>query len=365
MDPDALQDEVDEWVREGIITDEQAEEILARYDESERRWPRVVLALSLVGAVLVFAGIALFLATNWQDLSRPARAGVLVAAPTLAYIGGIAGYDRNAPRIGHAMCILGAVLVGPSVFLFDSLYALDFAVEWLVFAWLVVMLPTGHALGSRVGTAFGLILAAVLVAILEESAALAVSIGSLGIVLFALGHQRDDAVAWTYRIGGVTMALVGLLGMTLLEGRFQQFTFEPTAILAATAVGAVVGTGWLAVTERRPGVEWSAVAVFALAGSFGIAVLAPDTVPDLVAFIGVHLTSLAALLATGYFGYRTGSRRFIDLAAIGGMLQTLSFVQATVIDALSGSIALIVAGLILLGAGIALERGRRALLSSL
>lgn len=365
MDPDALQDEVREWVRDGIITDEQAKEILARYDESERRWPRVVLALSLVGAVLVFAGIALFLATNWQDLSRPARAVVLVAAPTLAYVGGVAGYDRNAPKIGHAMCILGAVLVGPSVFLFDSLYALDLAMEWLLFAWLAVMLPTGHALDSRVGTAFGLVLAAVLVATLEESAALATAIGGLGIVLFTFGHQRDDAVAWTYRIGGVTMVLVGLLGMTLLEGQFQRFTLDPTAILVATSLGAVAGAVWLSVTERRAGVEWAAVAAIALACSFGIAVLAPDTVPDLAAFIGVHLTALAGLFATGYFGYRTGSRRFIDLAAVGGMLQTLSFVQATVIDALSGSIALIVAGLILLGAGIALERGRRAVLSSL
>lgn len=365
MDPDALQDEVREWVREGIITDEQAEEILARYEGADRRWPRVVLALSLVGAVLVLAGIALFLATNWRNLSRPARAGVLVAAPTLAYAVGIGGYDRSAPKIGHAMCILGAVLVGPSVFLFDSLYALDLAMEWLLFAWLAVMLPTGHALGSRVGTAFGLVLAAVLVATLEESAALGTAVGGLGIALFAFGHQRDDAVAWTYRIVGVTMVLVGLLGLTLLEGQFQHFTFDPTAILAATSLGAVAGVAWLAVTERRSGVEWAAVAVVATACSFGIAVLAPDIVPDLGAFIGVHLTALAGLFATGYFGYRTGSRRFIDLAAIGGMLQTLSFVQATVIDALSGSIALIAAGLILLGAGIALERGRRAVLSNL
>lgn len=365
MDPDALQDEVREWVREGIITEAQAEEILARYEGSERRWPRVVLALSLVGVVLVFAGITLFLATNWQDLSRPVRAGVLVAAPTLSYVGGVAGYDGNAPRIGHAMCLLGAVLVGPSVFLFDTLYTLGIATEWLLFAWLAVMLPTGHALGSRVGTTFGLVLTTVLVATLEESAALATAIGGLGVVLFAFGHQRDDAVAWTYRIGGVAMVLAGLLGLTLLDGQFRRFTFDPTAVLVATSLGAVAGVAWLSATERWAGVEWAAAAAVSLACSFGIAVLAPDVVPGLVAFVGVHLMAFAGLFATGYFGYRTGSRRFIDLSAVGGMLQTLSFVQATVIDALSGSIALIVAGLVLLGAGIALERGRRAVLSTL
>jgi len=40
-------------------------------------------------------------------------------------------------------------------------------------------------------------------------------------------------------------------------------------------------------------------------------------------------------------------------------------VEATVVGALSGSVALVVAGVVLLGAGVALERGRRSLLSRL
>ena len=32
MDPDALRDEVDTWVRDGVITEAQAEAILGRYE---------------------------------------------------------------------------------------------------------------------------------------------------------------------------------------------------------------------------------------------------------------------------------------------------------------------------------------------
>jgi thiamine transporter ThiT len=74
---------------------------------------------------------------------------------------------------------------------------------------------------------------------------------------------------------------------------------------------------------------------------------------------------LVAVATTGYFGYRSGARRFIDLATLAALAQTLSFVASTVIDALSGSLALVAAGVILLTAGVVLERGRRTLLTRL
>ena len=382
MDFDALREEVEEWVTEGIITDSQAEDILARYDGTdesvegtdesgdadESRRSRAVLALSLVGAFLVFVGVTLFLATNWGDLPRPARAAILIGAPGLAYAGGFAAYDREASRIGHALCVLGAVLVGPSIFLFEDLFTLGLADAWLLLAWTVVALPTGHVLASRAGTGLGLIVLAALAVELGEPTDPAPILGLLGIVLFVLGQGRSGRsmgigrVPWTYRVGGATLTLLALLLLTTLEGRFVRFDLEPSAILFAGAVGALVGIGWLHSVGARAGSVWTGATTLALGGSVAVAALAPETVPDLLAFVGTHLGMLAALLATGYVGYRSRSRALIDLAALGGLLQTLSFVAATVVDELSGSIALVVAGLVLLAAGLALERGRRSVL---
>jgi hypothetical protein len=363
MDPDALQEEVDEWVREGIISESQAEAILARYEDESSGRSRVVVALSLVGAALVFAGVVLFLATNWADLPRAARMAVLIAGPTLAYVAGIVAYDRSVPRIGHALCVLGAVLVGPSLFLFEDLLTLGVDPEWLLLAWTVAILPTAHALGSRVAAGFGLAVVVALVLLLSSPDDPVPAVGLLGVALFALGHTREGAVQWTYRVGGVALAIGTLVMMTVLEGQFELYTFGPSAVVGATAVGTLLGIGWLFADGDRESGVWAALTVVALALATGLAVTAPDTVPELAAFVGLHTVALAGVASTGYLGYLRRSRAYIDLAVVGALLQSLSFVEATVVDALSGSVALVVAGLLLLAAGVALERGRRSLLS--
>lgn len=365
MDPDALRKETEKWVREGIISESQAEAILARYEKNGSDRSRIVLALSAVGAFLVFIGITLFLATNWSELPRAARTGVLVAGPSLAYAAGIAAYNRNAPRIGHAFSVLGAVLVGPSLFLFDDLFTLGVATEWLLLAWCIAILPTAHVLGSRVATTFGFAVLLALVATLSTPDDPVPAVGLLGVVLFVLGHTHQGKVAETYRVGGVAIALGTLVLMTLLEGQFRLYTFGPPAIVGATALGSLAGIGWLFYESDRPSGGWAVTVVVALGVSTAVAVGTPEVVSEPLGFLGLHAAALASLVSTGYLGYRQRSRPYIDLAVLGAMLQALSFVEATVVDALSGSVALVVAGLLLLGAGVALERGRRSLLSRL
>ena len=361
MDPDALQDEVDEWVRDGIISEAQAEEIMGRYEDEKSRQSRVVVALSLVGAALVFVGITLFLATNWEEFPRFVRAAVLVAGPGLSYAGGVAAYNRDTPQIGLALCILGATLIGPSLFLFNDLFSLGVDHVWLWLAWTAVALPTGQALGSAVGTGFGLLVLAIHTIELTEPANPAPVLSLLGVVLFAFGQRRSNRVTRTYQYGGIALLVVGLLVLTTFEGRFDQFDAELTVPAAGGLVGAVGAAGWLFYAGEKTESGWAVAGLVALGGSVAAAALAPTTIPGLVAFVTTHLATLGALLATGYLGYQTQSQRLIDLAAVGGLFQTLSFVSATVIDNLSGSVALVVAGLILLGAGVALERGRRSL----
>jgi hypothetical protein len=365
MDPDALREEVEAWVRDGIITESQAEAILERYEDEDGGRSRAVLALSAVGAVLVLVGVTLFLATNWEDLPTAARVAVLVAAPGLAYAGGVAAYRRRLPRAGLACSLLGSVLVGPSLFLLVDLASAEIAATWLLLIWTAVALSTGHALGSRGGVGIGLAVLVALVADLAGSADPIPSVAFLGIALFALATRQDDPVAWTYRTGGTILALSGLLLLTTLEGRYEGFDVEPTAILLVTALGSLAGAGWLRRTGDRDGAAWAGTAALAVVAAAGSAALAPDPLPGVVAFLGGHVATLAAVGATGLVGYRRGSRPFIDLAALAALGQTLSFVASTVVDALSGSVALVVAGLILLGAGVALERGRRRILTRL
>lgn len=365
MDPDALRDEVGEWVREGIISEDQATEILSRYESVEPERSRAVIALSLVGVALVFVGVTWFLATNWQDLPRVLRAIVLVAAPGLAYAGGILTYPKQSPRIGHALMILGAILVGPSLFLLGDLVEIDIATVWILLGWTIFALPTGHLLDSRPGTAFGLLILSGLVIELSEPADPAPVVGLLGLILFALGHTRQTKSTWVYRVGGVALAIAALLLLTTWEGRFDRFAIEGTVPLAGAIVGAIGGTMWLYQRGDRAAFEWMIAGLVAIVVSVATATLAPDSIPHGIGFLGTHTGSLLLLVATGHLGLRTQSKTLIDVAVVGALLQTLSFVAATIVDALSGAVALILAGVILLLIGLGLERGRRSLLESI
>jgi len=363
MDPDALRAEVDEWVRDGIITEAQAEAIRSRYDEEDPGRSRAVVALSVVGAALVFVGLTLFLATNWNDLPTAAQVAVLLCGPGLAYLGGAIAYRRSVPRAGLSLSLLGAVLAGPSLFLLADLAPPAIADAWILLAWTAVALPTGHALGSRAGVGIGLVVLAGLVVELAGPGDPVTPLALLGVVLFGIAGYQRDRVGWTYRAVGAGFALLGMLVLTTLDGQFDRFDPGSSPVLVAVAVGAVAAIVWLQSSGDRPGFAWAATATAAVGVGTAAALAGPDPLPNAAALAVVHLAALAAVVATGYYGYRVGSRRFVDLAAVAALGQTLSFVAATVVDALSGSIALVVAGAVLIAAGVGLERGRRSVLA--
>ena len=363
MDPDSLQAEVDEWVRDGIITEEQAEAILGRYETEDPGRSRAVIALSAVGSALVFVGLVWFLATNWEELPTAAQIAVLLAGPGVAYLSGAAAYRRSLARGGLTLSLLGAVLAGPSLFLLADLAAAEIDTVWLLLGWTAIALPTGHALGSRAGTGIGLVVLAGLVLELADPGNLTAPLSLLGVGLFGAAGVQRDRVGWAYRTVGVTFALVGLLALTTLDGRFDRFDPGASATLGALAVGALAAVGGLRLGRDRTGLRWGTTSLAAVAIGTGVGLAAPETVPNAVAVGLAHLCTLAVVAATGYYGYTTGTRRFVDLAALAALVQTLSFVATTVVDALSGAIALVVAGTILIIAGGALERGRRSILA--
>ena len=116
---------------------------------------------AILGGLLVGAGIILLIAHNWDDLSRPARA-VLVLLPLLA-CAGLAGYtilrkmDSAAWREGcGAFYVLS---VGASIALVSQTYHLYNDMAGFLFAWSLLSLPVIYLLNS--GAAFAGFLACV------------------------------------------------------------------------------------------------------------------------------------------------------------------------------------------------------------
>src|SRR4051794_35202089 len=107
---DRLAGETNDWVREGLVSAEQAGAIRRRYDgqEGDRRWSRVVQVLAIGGAVAVGLGVILFFAANWSELPQFTRLALIVAAMVASYAAG----DRlrpTHPHVGHALLLLGCL----------------------------------------------------------------------------------------------------------------------------------------------------------------------------------------------------------------------------------------------------------------
>ncbi|MUW14750.1 DUF2157 domain-containing protein [Halorubrum sp. CBA1125] len=425
MDADALRDALDRWTDEGIIDDATAARIrefedvttpdagesteaAASTESTESTEPtesatelahepdtaaaaadaggllgenRIVVALALMGGVLVAAGVAAFLIERWESIPAAVRAVVLVGVPAAA-AAGAANFERTSPRTAHGLWLLAALFTGVSLFQLAELAAPvdpDAAEPWLVGAWVTVAVVVAARIDSRPIGALASVLgaAAVVAATGSESAVLLV--GVYGGVAYAAGLLAGGGIG--DRVPGADDATVSSIPRFAGTLRWTGGTFAVVAVVPLVATGSQpwgsVGGGTLLVAAaavsrprsglRRAGRDRRAryAVVPAVVGPLAVAT-AWSAAGTLESFAGA-LVALGCLLAgvfslvVGAVGLREAS--LANAATLGFVLGIVAFLVGPVADAVSGSIALVAAGLILLVAGLGAERGRRAVLA--
>ena len=383
MDSDSLQRATKRWVEAGILDEETAVAIReferehgggatgARSEGSDDKSEgsdRLVAAISVMGAVLVGAGLFLYLAANWEDIPTAIRTLVLVATPLAAIGGGLALARGRAPRVGHGCGFLGAAFLGPSLFLLSNLYAPDLATEWILLAWALGAIPTGQVFESRLTTALGLLVALVATGFAATPDAAPFVVAFVGTLVVAAGifvEPGGKRLAGVHRLVGLVPVL-GVLLMVGLEGGDYGFVdLWPDLTLAGAAVGAAIAIGYAGYHRFQETVtDADALAVAAPGAATWVVLLLvalSPPIPELAAFLLVHLTLLALLVALVVVAVGWRSRAVVNLVAVAFLLQVVTFLVVAVPDALSGAIALVVAGLVLLAVGFGLEHGRRQL----
>lgn len=120
-----LEQQLQRWIDAGVIDSQSADRIRAfesSHDAPGVRWP-VVFAIAF-GSVMVAAGVLLFVAAHWQDLS-PTQRFLLV----LAMIGGFhLAAGALIPRLrslGFALHAIGTVALGGGIFLAGQIFNLQ------------------------------------------------------------------------------------------------------------------------------------------------------------------------------------------------------------------------------------------------
>lgn len=156
-----LQEEVDDWSREGIVDDHQAKLILSRYGLAEapsgiekvspkKDTSQLVTVVSILGAFLIGIGAILFVASNWQRIPNIAKMVLLLGTTYGTYFVGweLKFNRRTHPVMGEALLFLASLFVGATIFLTAKIFNVNANAHWLLLVWFLAILPFGYAFRS-------------------------------------------------------------------------------------------------------------------------------------------------------------------------------------------------------------------------
>jgi uncharacterized membrane protein len=136
-----LQKEAKKWQSEGLINSSTFEQLAQRYqfDSLERdSQSRFIMILLGLGVILLGLGIITFVAANWQGWSRGVRVVLLlslfIAVNSLGFWGWHSSQEKWQ-RLGKALLLLGALILGANLALMSQMFHQSGAVYELYLVW--------------------------------------------------------------------------------------------------------------------------------------------------------------------------------------------------------------------------------------
>lgn len=384
---DRLARDVAEWQRRGIISPEQASQIIAQEGLGARRALGVlrlgwfVTAVSIAGAVILAAGVVLLFAANWNAMPDWFRTAMILAGIAASYAGGYALiYRYDMQRIGSALLLLGALLYEAGLFLITQIYNMPVDSPFLFLPAAIGIAPLAYLFGSRIimllaiGNATVWVIGELMTRYDEspESEAVLAIVAIWGILLYALG--RLHGVRATLARFADAYVLVGVL---LTLGLVYVFTFDefwreiidsvepysaPSLLYIAIAVGfaLVVAQFWLRPSDTESTIDITAQA--ALLALSAVVVTWPVWTGYTIVFNAVFFAIAIALVTRGYL---LGDERYINFGLAAVALGVLTRYVDVFWSLLANSAFFIIGGLLLLAVAYGLERLRRGLVQSM
>lgn len=119
-----IEKDLPRWESQGWVTAGGARAIRSEVAATGLRFglPQVLATLA---AILLGFGAMLFVASNWQDMSRLARLAVILAGLWAAYGAAALFYARALAGIGHAATLLGVAIFGAGIMLIAQMYHIE------------------------------------------------------------------------------------------------------------------------------------------------------------------------------------------------------------------------------------------------
>ncbi len=416
-----LKSEAERWVAVGLITAEQRDSILGLYPRPETTGrDRTILILTLLGSLLVGAGVILFFAANWPKLPAAAKLCAAVAAVLAAY--GMGWFFRyqpgNSPRLGHSLIFLGSLLYGAGIWLVAQVFHLDSHYPAGFEAWGLGVLPLVAATQSvwvlylailvltiwsgmeQGGYSYNVVYPLVMLALVAplsrrvRSALAEVGI-ALGLLIWfvanVMAHLPEDMRVWEAtmpsRILLVYGAMLFTLGMARLGERRAYLALGGALSLAGAYIltfrrpawegavtmpsllsvspflttGLIVFFGvilaaWLVMVRRK---ESANLRLAAPGLAIVVSSLVAEALPEVPCMIVFNLLLFAGTVGWVILGIRLRSQMIVNLGLAAFMIHMLTRYFDLFFSAMNRSLFFMLGGLLLLAGGWFLERNRR------
>jgi uncharacterized membrane protein len=143
-----IRKDLERWIEAGWVDAGQRDAILGDVASSGRAW-NAAGALSILGAVLLAMSAISFVAANWDAMPKLLAFVFLIGAIWGALLGAGKAFDRNAPTLGHALALLGALLFGAAIALTAQTFNMSSFRNTAVLIWAFGALATAMIIPSR------------------------------------------------------------------------------------------------------------------------------------------------------------------------------------------------------------------------
>jgi uncharacterized membrane protein len=361
---------LDRWTDAGVLDELTAARIrifeLESAGPNRLSWPiRLTLAF---GALMLGAGVLLFVSAHWNTLSPAARFGLVLLLVAVFHAAASAAAGRFAP-MASALHTVGTVTLGAGIYLAGQIFNLD--EHWpsglmlwtfgAAAAWLILREWSQMALAAVLAPVWLVAEWSVATELAFHFSRASVRVSACGIFLLTIAYFT---AACRDRSSTARRALVWLGGIGLL----------PAALFLATAVPETLMPPSAAESTGLMAIGWSVALGLPMLLAFGLR--GTSAWPNLaatiwtVALLGVRglggdvaVYAWWALGASGLtaWGVREGHRGRINMGSAMFAATVLTFYFSHVMGKFGRSISLVGLGLLSLGGGWALERVRREL----
>ncbi len=141
------------WVKDQIVSREQADRILAQYGatypEDGRSKDRGYLILMSLAALMIGLGVIVVVGANWDDIPRWARMALMITIVAVTNSIGFYKFKQGETGAAGVIFLLGSLFYGATIMLIAQIYHLGEHFPNGIFLWILGIVPVGMLVRNR------------------------------------------------------------------------------------------------------------------------------------------------------------------------------------------------------------------------